>query len=45
MTNVGVVVYTPGKSQGEFDSKWTHSTNGSGTGGLTGGPAKGIAGN
>ena len=45
MTNVGVVVYTPGKSQGEFDSKWSHSTNGSGTGRLTGGPVKGIAGN
>jgi hypothetical protein len=45
MTNVGVVVYTRGKSQGAFDSNWSHSTNGSGTGRLTGGPAKGIAGN
>jgi hypothetical protein len=44
MTNVGVVVYTPGKSQGAFDTKWSHSTNGSGTGRLTGGPVKGIAG-
>ncbi len=44
MTNVGVVVYTRGKSQGTFDTKWSHSTNGSGTGRLTGGPVKGIAG-
>jgi hypothetical protein len=44
MTNVGVVVYTRGKSQGAFDTKWSHSTNGSGTGRLTGGPVKGIAG-
>ena len=44
-TNVGVVVYTPGESHGTFDTKWSHSTNGSGTGRLTGGPDKGIAGN
>ena len=44
-TNVGVVVYTPSKSHGTFDSKWSHSTNGSGTGRLIGGPIKGIAGN
>ena len=44
MTNVGVVVYTRGKSQGTFDTKWSHSTNGSGTGRLTGGPVKGLAG-
>ena len=44
MTNVGVAVYTRGKSQGSFDTKWSHSTNGSGTGQLTGGPLKGIAG-
>ena len=44
MTNVGVVVYTRGKSQGTFDAKWSHSTNGSGTGRLTGGPVKGFAG-
>ena len=44
MTNVGVVVYTRGKTQGSFYTKWSHSTNGSGTGRLTGGPLKGIAG-
>ena len=44
ITNVGVVVYTPGKSPGTFEAKWSHSTNGSGTGRLTGGPVKGIAG-
>jgi hypothetical protein len=38
MTNVGVVVYTRGESNGTFDTKWSHSTNGSGTGRLTGGP-------
>ena len=43
-TNVGVVVYTPGESHGTFNAKWSHSTNGSGTGRLTGGPVKGIAG-
>jgi len=44
MTNVGVYVCTRGKSQGTFDTKWSHSTNGSGTGRLTGGPAKELAG-
>jgi len=44
MTNVGVVVYTPSESQGTYDNKWSHSTNGSGTGQLTGGPVEGIAG-
>ena len=44
MTNVGLVVYTRDETQGGFESKWSHSTNGSGTGRLTGGPVKGIAG-
>jgi len=37
MTNVGVVVYTRGESNCTFDAKWSHSTNGTGTGRLTGG--------
>ena len=44
MTNVGVVVYTRGKSNGTFDTKWSHSTNGSGTGRLTGGVTGRVAG-
>ena len=44
MTNVGVVVYTRGESNGTFDTKWSHSTNGSGTGQLTGGITGRIAG-
>lgn len=43
-TNVGVVVYTPGESNGTFDAKWSHSTNGSGTGRLIGGPSGEYAG-
>ncbi len=44
MTNVGVVVYTRGESNGTLDAKWSHSTNGSGTGRLTGGPSGEFAG-
>ena len=44
MTNVGVVVYTRSASNGTFDAKWSHSTNGSGTGRLTGGPSGAYAG-
>ncbi len=44
MINVGVVVYTPGESPGIYDSHWSHSTNGSGTGQLTGGPVSGVEG-
>ena len=44
MTNVGVVVYTRGESNGTLDAKWSHSTNGSGTGRLTGGPSMEFAG-
>jgi hypothetical protein len=44
MTNVGVVVYTRGESNGSLDAKWSHSTNGSGTGRLTGGPSGEFAG-
>ncbi len=44
MTNVGVVVYTRSESHGTLDAKWSHSTNGSGTGRLTGGPSTEFAG-
>ena len=44
MINVGVVVYTPGESPGTYDTQWSHSTNGSGTGRLTGGPVSGVEG-
>jgi hypothetical protein len=44
MINVGVVVYTRGKTNGTFDTKWSHSTNGSGTGRLTGGVTGKVAG-
>ncbi len=44
MTNVGVVVYTRGESNGTLDAKWSHSTNGSGTGRLAGGPSGEFAG-
>jgi hypothetical protein len=44
MTNVGVVVYTRGESNGTLDAKWSHSTNGSGTGRLTGGRSGEFAG-
>jgi hypothetical protein len=44
MTNVGVVVYTRGESNGTLDAKYSHSTNGSGTGRLTGGHSTGFAG-
>jgi len=44
MINVGVVVYTQGESPGMYDAQWSHSTNGSGTGRLTGGPASGVEG-
>ncbi len=42
MTNVGIVVYTRGEIDGNFDTRWSHSTNGSGTGQLTGGDKVGI---
>jgi len=44
MTNVGVVVYTRAESNGTLDARWSHSTNGSGTGRLTGGPSTEFAG-
>ncbi len=44
LTNVGVVVYTRGESNGTLDAMWKHSTNGSGTGRLTGGPSGEFAG-
>jgi hypothetical protein len=44
MTNVGVVVYTRSESNGTLDAKWSHSTNGSGTGRLTGGSPGEFAG-
>ena len=44
MTNVGVVVYTRHEANGTLDARWSHSTNGSGTGRLIGGPDTGFAG-